>query len=275
LGSAFVLFAQDNGGGNRGYLTTSQLSLQKSQQKTQGEAPEKTKEKTTSSRTSKALDAAEKEEKDLTEFQKWARRYRKEGLDLQRAGNTQEALALYQKAIELDPFYATVYNDLGVLYEGRGDVERAQENYLKAIQVDPNCLSAYSNLALLYESQRDLKTAAQWWQKRLDMGSAEDPWTQKAKRRLRDIRMVLGENADALEEEDVLGLTEETSRKKELLRGDDQAQAEDLFQQAQQHYKKGQDELAYRETVAALQLDPDNKEISEYAEKIQRRLLTK
>lgn len=275
LGSAFALFAQEKSGDNRGYLTTSQLALQKSQQKDQEQTPTKTKEKTTSSRTSKALDAAEKEEKDFTEFQLWARRYRKEGLDLQRSGNTEEALVLYQKAIELDPFYATVYNDLGVLYEGHGDLERAEENYLKAVQVDPKALSAYSNLALFYESQRDLKTAAQWWQKRLDMGSAEDPWTQKAKRRLRDIRLVLGEKVNALGEEEVLGLMAETSQKKELLRNSDKDQAQDLFEQAKLHYKKGQDDLAYREIVAALQLDPDNREISECAEKIQRRLLTK
>lgn len=95
-----------------------------------------------------------------------AQKYRAQGLEAQKRGDLNTAFKFYQKAIELDPNYAVIYNDLGVIYETKGEFDRAEENYHKAIRIDPRYLSPYSNLALMYENKRDFKTAASYWQKR-------------------------------------------------------------------------------------------------------------
>lgn len=117
-----------------------------------------------------------------------ARQYRESGLESQRQGNLAEAISYYQKAAIMNPGYAAVYNDLGVVYEAQGFMERAKENYLKSIAVDPGYLSAYTNLAFFYENQLDLKNAEFYWDKRVQLGSSDDPWTQEAVCRLENIR---------------------------------------------------------------------------------------
>lgn len=129
-----------------------------------------------------------------------AQQYRQAGLEKQRIGNLAEALSLYQKAIVIDPGYAVAYNDLGVIYEAMGFPERAEESYLKSLKIDPGYLSAYSNLALFYENQRDLEKAAFYWGKRAQIGSPDDPWTQKASCRFKDIRISREPISDQREE---------------------------------------------------------------------------
>ena len=178
------------------------------------------------------------QEPNLTELQKQARNYRAQGLELQRAGNIDEAMALYQKAIELDPSYPIAYNDLGILYEGKGFIDGAEECYLKAIKIDPDYLSTYANLALVYENKRDLKKAAFYWEKRLELGSPDDPWTQKARQRLEDIRLVLSERPfeDALEQE-VVEFLKDVGSQKAIYEKDNKVLAKDYFQKAKVRLK--------------------------------------
>ncbi len=128
-------------------------------------------------------------QEDADQLHLQAQQYRQAGLEKQRIGNLSEAMSLYQKAIAVDPGYAVAYNDLGVVYEAMGLPARAEESYLKALKIDPGYLGAYTNLALFYENKRDLEKAAFYWGKRAQIGSPDDPWTQKAARRLKDIRM--------------------------------------------------------------------------------------
>lgn len=107
------------------------------------------------------------EEKGLSDLQKQARIYRAEGFELQSFGDIDAAMGLYQKAVALDPMYAVVYNDLGIIYEAKDILDKAELYYLTALKLDPNLLSAYSNLALLYESKRELEKAAYYWEKEL------------------------------------------------------------------------------------------------------------
>jgi tetratricopeptide (TPR) repeat protein len=136
-----------------------------------------------------AQEPAFDEELNLTELQKEARAYRREGLQAQNIGDFTKALEWYQKAVQLDPTYAVTYNDLGVIYELTGDANLAEEYYLKANQINPKLLSPYSNLALLYENKHDLQKAGFFWKKRAALGAAADPWTQRAKRRWKEIRL--------------------------------------------------------------------------------------
>ena len=151
-------------------------------------------------------------EPELTELQQQARLYRIEGVKFQDTGDVGSALKLYQKAVELDPAYAVVYNDLGIIYEAQMLPDRAEESYLQALRIDPSLLGAYANLALLYESQRQLEKAAYYWKQRVELGNPDDPWTLKAQQRLEDIRLALsGSPMLDVREQDINDLAREVS----------------------------------------------------------------
>jgi len=221
-------------------------------------------------------------EKNLSKLQKEARDYRAQGLEYQRIGNLEAAMSLYQKAIQLDPSYSVAYNDLGIMYEANGLIDRAEEAYLKSIKIDPNYLSAYTNLALLYENKRDLNKAAFYWQKRAELGSPDDSWVQKAKQRLEDIRLVLSSKPfEDSREKEVVGLLKDVTVKKSILKKDkkdkkDNKQlAKDCFEKAKLRLKKGDEVTALKLAIDAGQLDPTNREIEEFTDKIQERLLSR
>ncbi len=216
-----------------------------------------------------------KENTALPEFQQQARFYREQGLKMQRMGNVKEGLTLYMKAQQLDPDYAEIYNDMGVAYEALGDVKKAEENYFKALDIDPHMAGAYSNLALLYEGQRDLKNAASYWLKRSEMGNPDDPWVQTAQRRLRDIRLVMGEDASSASEKDVMGLVGDVTSRKILLRKDNKKVALSYYCRARQLQKSGDEVSALKKAIDAYQLDPQNDEIRRFIEQVQIRVLSK
>lgn len=207
-------------------------------------------------------------------FKKEARIYRAQGLSYQRSGDLDSAMMLYQKAIVLDPLYADPHNDLGVIYESEGDIERAQKSYLEAVKIDPSFLSAYTNLALLYENKRDLQNAAFYWGKRASLGIPGDAWTEKAKNRLRDIGLVLNVRPyDYLQEQEVSKLVREVDSERQILKKDDKKLAEYYLDQAKVDLERGDDLAALKKSINALQLDPTNTEIEEFAAKIQKRIL--
>lgn len=208
-------------------------------------------------------------------LQEEARDYRARGLEFQRIGNLDEATAFYQKAVQLDPAYAMAYNDLGIIYEQKGDFDQAESTYLACIKRDPSFLAAYTNLASLYESKRDLKKAAFYWNKRVKLGFPDDPWTQKAKSRLRDVRAVVSENpAEDAQQEDVVGLLKDVTAQKAAFRKDDVALSKDYFNKAKVQFKKGNNTSALKLSIDAIQLDPSNSEIEQFIEKVQARLLS-
>jgi len=150
---------------------------------------------------------ADKRTDELSVLQSEAESYRNDGLRFQNLGDLDSALKMYQKSAGIDPEYAVVHNDLGVIYEAQGDIERAETSYLQATHIDPSYASAYSNLALLCEDKRDLAKAAYYWQKRVELGDPDDIWTLKAQQRLEDINLILtGKPARAVKEKDVNAL---------------------------------------------------------------------
>jgi len=216
------------------------------------------------------------QDKDLSEFQKQARFYREQGLQLQRLGQIDEASTFYQKAVELDPSYAAAYNDLGVIYEIQGSSEQAEAAYLKAVKIDSYLLSAYANLALFYESKRDLKKALFYWHKRAALGLPDDPWTQKARKRADDIGMVSADASLQFREQEVVDLVKDVLLEKaSLMKGDGQTLAAAHFQRAKALYKKGKALAALREAVNAQQLDPANTEFEEFIDKIRTNYLSR
>ena len=184
-------------------------------------------------------------------------------------------MVYYQKAIELDPVYTVAYNDLGIIYEAKGQPDRAEDNYLKAIKINPNYLSSYSNLALLYEGKRDLQKAAEYWKRRVELGPVGDPWTEKAKTRLNDIRLVLEDKTVNPGEDNVLGLMNDVLIQKASQKTEDRILAGKHLDKAKTSYKKGDSITAVKEAYSAKSLDPANKGVDELLDKVQMRMLSR
>lgn len=65
-------------------------------------------------------------------------------------GRYEEAIAEYQKAIDLDPQSAYLYHGLGNVYYTLGRYKEAMAEYQRAIEHDPNVAGAHNNLADIY-----------------------------------------------------------------------------------------------------------------------------
>jgi tetratricopeptide (TPR) repeat protein len=158
-----------------------------------------------------------------------------------------------------------------------GFPERAEDAYMRAIEIDPVYLSAYSNLALFYENKRDLDKAEKCWNKRAELGQPDDPWTQRAKQRIRDIKALHTgiPLAQLSREEAVLGLVKDTVRQKAAYRGSNEEVFKLHFNKAKAAYAKGEEIVALREAMIAKQVDPANSEVYQFIEKVQKRLLAK
>lgn len=196
----------------------------------------------------------------LAEVQKQARDYRSQGLEQQKIGNLDGAMALYQKTIELDPAFAVAYNDLGVIYEAKGMGERAEDSYQSAIMVDPNYLSSYSNLALLYETRQDLEKAAVYWKKRAELGSPKDSWTQKAKERFAALMRMTPTYKKRIIEEEIADLSLRVEQQKKLKKEQDIKKCKEYIASARKLYNSSEYDKAMNETKLALSLVPQEKE---------------
>lgn len=224
-----------------------------------------------------------KEQKNASEImtvsevkQEQAGKYRQLGLLAQQSGDLVRAMSFYQKAIEIYPGFAEVYNDAGVVYEAMGSPVQAEESYLKAATIDPLLAGAYTNLALLYEGRRDLSKAEFYWSKRVEVGDQDDPWTQKAAGRLSDIKMSLSARPFAdQQEQEVLTLLKDVGQDRAVLNQSDENLAQAHFKKAKAAFNKDDMATAIREALDAQYLDPQNQEIEAFIDKAERRALTR
>ncbi len=64
--------------------------------------------------------------------------YYQQGERLYNEGKTEEAIAAFNKALELDPSFALAHNDLAFIYWQKGNVERALHHITKAMELAPD-----------------------------------------------------------------------------------------------------------------------------------------
>jgi tetratricopeptide (TPR) repeat protein len=79
-----------------------------------------------------------------------AEQYVAKGASLYLQGQRDEAIAAYNKAIEINPKYVKAYLGRGIAYYGKGEYDKAIVDYNKAIELDPTDSQFYSNRALAY-----------------------------------------------------------------------------------------------------------------------------
>ncbi|HAX78234.1 MAG TPA: hypothetical protein DCY88_21045, partial [Cyanobacteria bacterium UBA11372] len=84
-------------------------------------------------------------------------------------GKWGEAIACYQKAIELRPNLAQLHYNLGIVREESGELEEAIACYQRAIQLQPNYAEAYNNIASVYREQKQFALALESYEKAIQL----------------------------------------------------------------------------------------------------------
>ena len=76
--------------------------------------------------------------------------YNLRGIAYEKLGQTDKALADYEKAIDLDPSYDKTYNNRAVILDKKGQLDKALVDYDKAIALNPYYDKAYLGIGIIY-----------------------------------------------------------------------------------------------------------------------------
>ena len=66
-----------------------------------------------------------------------------------------DSITICQEILKLDPDYAKVYFNLGLVYEEQGEWEKAIEQHRKALDLNPDDFQGHYNLARGYDAVKD------------------------------------------------------------------------------------------------------------------------
>ncbi len=115
------------------------------------------------------------------------------GLAHASAGRYAEAVASYDRAVELAPAYAKAWNNRGLALEGSGDRDAALASYVTASELDPLLATAPNNIGALLWRDGDLESAAVWFERAV----AADAWLPEAQYNLASVLARLGRAEEA------------------------------------------------------------------------------
>lgn len=104
-----------------------------------------------------------------------------------RRNRFKEAERYYRKALEVDANYPLAHFNLGNLFDEMGDTRRAFEHYQKALELDRGYADAYFNLALLCERVGDPLKAVMHWKTYLRLDGTSS-WAEIARRQLERLK---------------------------------------------------------------------------------------
>lgn len=105
------------------------------------------------------------------------------GLAHASAGRYEQAVASYDRAIELAPAYAKAWNNRGLSLEGAGDPEAALASYIRATELDPLLATAPNNIGALLWRGGDPESAVLWFERAV----AADAWLPEAQYNLASV----------------------------------------------------------------------------------------
>jgi len=92
----------------------------------------------------------------------------------------------YRRAIELDPRYALAHFDLGNVLDETGRVNEAIQTYTTALQLAPTYADAHYNLALAYEKVKEPRKALKHWRAYVKLDTS-GPWSVHARNQIQRI----------------------------------------------------------------------------------------
>jgi tetratricopeptide (TPR) repeat protein len=84
-----------------------------------------------------------------------------EGVALSRAGNYDQSVESFNKAIAINPKCQDCFYNIGFAYAQKKEYDKAEENYKKALEAKPDYAEAYNGLANIYNAQRKFDQAAE------------------------------------------------------------------------------------------------------------------
>ncbi|MDR0829278.1 MAG: tetratricopeptide repeat protein [Prevotellaceae bacterium] len=100
---------------------------------------------------------------------KAAEKYFEEGNKFYDEQDYDKAIDCFQKAIELNPYYAEAYKRLGNVYFDIQDYDKVIEYNKKAITLKPDYEAAYFNTGLAYRNKQDYDKSIEYFQKVIEL----------------------------------------------------------------------------------------------------------
>jgi hypothetical protein len=97
-------------------------------------------------------------------LEKWSEisKFLDAGKDFYHQKKYEQAIAEYQKAIDLEPENDKAYGYMGYSYYLNGDLDKANQSLQKAIALNPDDENSYYNLALVSLALKDITQSAVW-----------------------------------------------------------------------------------------------------------------
>lgn len=80
-----------------------------------------------------------------------ARKHVEFGITVAQRGLWREAIFQWERAIQIDPTYASAHNNLAIAYEHEGELDKARAAYEKALELEPNNALIKQNYELFRE----------------------------------------------------------------------------------------------------------------------------
>ena len=100
----------------------------------------------------------------------------RQGKRAQNMGNTEEAIEIYNQAIDLEPDFTDAYTARAYSYGFRGDHDLAIQDYTKVIELDPNNADVYISRGSGYNDMHKFNLALSDFNKAIEL----DPTNARA-----------------------------------------------------------------------------------------------
>ncbi len=92
-------------------------------------------------------------------------------------GATDEAIELLKRAIEVNPEDAKAYVNLGDAYYSRGNYYEAMQSFREALRVDPGSYEAHHRIAVAFADAQIYREAIREWEKVIELAPGTDAAT--------------------------------------------------------------------------------------------------
>lgn len=121
--------------------------------------------------------------------------YVNRGNEFNKEGDYNQAIAFYNKAIEIDPNVFEAYLNRGISYAKKKELDNAINDFTKAISLNPNFGESYYNRAVIYAQKGNYEQAVVDYRKSISLGYQGDPEFLEKIKDNSIARQAAGENA--------------------------------------------------------------------------------
>jgi tetratricopeptide (TPR) repeat protein len=185
-------------------------------------------------------------------------------------GEYDRAIEDYTKAIELNPKEAVAFYNRGNIYFKKGEYLQAIADYNKAIEIHPNYAQAQENIALIYYQQGEVEKAIAEYRAAIKSYSYLQDYYKDRKQDYTYINHKLAQASNNIawfSAQIGQNLDEALQFAKKAVELEPIASHLDTLGYV--HYKRGEYQEAEKEILRALELEPKNEEYQKHLEEIQ------